>query len=94
MTNLSNTHAQSAIETPKAKAFPTACEVAMATIANSPAAWPLRIEGYESTAAGEFQMQAAWDTARQRLVLYVFNRTAARRGAARDASGKFHQSSR
>jgi len=84
--NLSNTHAQSAIETPKEGAFPTACGVAMAAIAASPAAWPLRIEGHENQVADEFQVQAAWDLARKRLVLYVFNRTAARREALFDLS--------
>jgi hypothetical protein len=58
----------------------------MATIAASPAAWPLRIEGHVNQVADEFQVQAAWDLARKRLVLYVFNRTAARREALFDLS--------
>lgn len=77
--NLANTHAQSAIETPKENAFLTACGVALSMIAHSPAAWPLEIEGYRAKVDDEFQVQAAWDLERKRLVLYVVNRTAARR---------------
>ncbi|MFB3826772.1 MAG: hypothetical protein ACE15B_08380 [Bryobacteraceae bacterium] len=80
--NLSNTHAQSAIETPKERAYLTACGMAMAAVARSPAAWPLRIEGYEAKVADRFQAQAAWDMERKRLVLYVLNRTDERREAA------------
>ena len=59
----------------------------MAAIARSPAAWPLRIEGYAAKVADEFQVQAAWDLERKRLVLYVLNRTGARREAVFDLSG-------
>ncbi len=85
--NLSNTHAQSAIETPKESAFLTACGVALAAIARSPAAWPLRIAGYEAKVADEFQAQAAWDLHRNRLVLYVLNRTGERRDVVFDLAG-------
>lgn len=85
--NLSNTHAQSAMETPKETAFLTACGLAMAAMARSPAAWPLRLEGYRAKVADEFQVQAAWDLARRRLVLYVLNRTGERRDVVFDLSG-------
>lgn len=77
--NLSNTHAQSAIETPREGAFLTACGVAMATIAQSPAAWPVRIGGYAAKVDDEFQVQAAWDLDRRRLILYILNRTGEKR---------------
>jgi alpha-L-arabinofuranosidase len=79
--NLANTHAQSAVETPKESAFLTACGVAMSAIARSPAAWPLRIAGYEPRVADDFQVQAAWDADRKRLVLFALNRTGEPRGA-------------
>jgi alpha-L-arabinofuranosidase len=82
--NLSNTHAQSAVETPKEGVFFTACGIALKMIAHSPAAWPLSIEGYAPKVADEFQVQAAWDRDRKRLVLYVVNRTAAARDAVFD----------
>lgn len=85
--NLSNTHAQSAIETPKESAYQTACGVAMAAMARSPAAWPLRIEGYAAKVADEFQAQAAWDKERKRLVLYLLNRTGERREVVFDLGG-------
>ena len=84
--NLANTHAQSAIETPKETAYLTACGVALRAIARSPAAWPLRIAGYETRVADELQVQAAWDAARKRLVLYVLNRSAEPREVVFDLS--------
>jgi alpha-L-arabinofuranosidase len=62
--NLANTHAQSAVETPKESAFLAACAVAMSAIARSPAAWPLHIAGYEARVAGDLQVQAASAEAR------------------------------
>ena len=82
--NLSNTHAQSAMETPKESVFLTACGVALSVIARSPAAWPLEIEGYAAKVDDEYQVQAAWDLERKRLVLYVLNRTDAPREAVFD----------
>jgi alpha-L-arabinofuranosidase len=82
--NLSNTHAQSAIETPRESVFLTACGVAMATIARSPAAWPVRIAGYAAKVDDEFQVQAAWDLDRRRLILYILNRTGEKRDVVFD----------
>lgn len=84
--NLSNTHGQSAVETPKEGTFLTACGVALAMIAHSPAAWPLRLEGYDGNAHDDFQVQAAWDRERKRLVLYVLNATAEARDTGFDLS--------
>lgn len=94
LTNLSNTHGQSAIETPKETVFLTASGVAMDALAHSPAAWPLRIEGYEAKGTGEFEVQAAWDRNRKRLVLDALNMTAQPHEAAFDLSAlgrEFHQ---
>jgi len=94
--NLSNTHAQSVIETPKESVFFTACGIAMKMIADSPAAWPLKIENYEARVEDEFQVQAAWDRERRRLSLYVVNRTGTTREARFDLAAlgrEFHQAS-
>ncbi|MBI4903825.1 MAG: hypothetical protein HY820_09330 [Acidobacteria bacterium] len=84
--NLSNTHAQSAMETPKEDAFLTSSGVAMQAMSRTPAAWPLRMENYQPRVANEFQIQAAWDAERKRLVLYVLNRTAEKREVVFDTS--------
>jgi len=73
--NLANTHSQSAIETPKEGVYLTASGLALELLSRSPAAWILEIEGYSPQVADEFQVQAAWDGKRQKLVLYVCNRT-------------------
>ena len=80
--NLSNTHAQSAIETPERERLPDGVRGRHGNHRER-----VRPRGrceskvYENQVADEFQVQAAWDLARKRLVLYVFNRTAARREA-------------
>jgi alpha-L-arabinofuranosidase len=84
--NLSNTHAQSAMETPREGVYLTSCGVAMAAVARTPAAWPLRIEGYEPKVADDFQVQAAYDRDRKRLALHILNRTGAAREAVFDLS--------
>jgi alpha-N-arabinofuranosidase len=77
--NLANTHSQSAMETPKEGAFLTASGRALQLLSNSPAAWLLHIEDYEPNHNDEFQVQAAWDLERKRLVIYVYNRSAEER---------------
>jgi alpha-N-arabinofuranosidase len=73
--NLANTHAQNVMETPKEKPFLSAPGVAMQLLGNSPAATVLEIEGYNLTMKDDFQVQAAWDKTKTKLVLYVCNRT-------------------
>lgn len=84
--NLANTHSQSAIETPKESPFLTASGQALRLLSESPAARLLEMEGYEPKADDEYQVQAAWDAERQRLVLFVLNRTAEGRRPAFDLS--------
>ena len=75
-TNLANTHSQCVIDTPKEGVFITAAGVGMSQLAHSGAAWPLRFDGYEARFDDNFQVSAAWDRERKKLVLYVLNRTA------------------
>jgi alpha-L-arabinofuranosidase len=79
--NLANTHSQCVIDTPKEGVFITAAGIAMSQLAHSPAAWPLQFEGYEARFDDNFQVSAAWDRDRKRLVLYILNRTAQSRPA-------------
>jgi alpha-L-arabinofuranosidase len=71
--NLANTHAQSAIETPKEGVYLTAAGRALEMLSHSPAAWPLAIDGYKIDDHAELQVQAAWDKTETKLVLYVLN---------------------
>jgi alpha-L-rhamnosidase len=73
--NLANTHSQCVIETPKEGAYLTAGGVVMRELGRSPAAWPLKFADYEARHDDNFQVSAAWDRDRRRLVLYVLNRT-------------------
>jgi alpha-L-arabinofuranosidase len=74
--NLANTHSQSAMETPKEGAYLTASGRALQLLSNSPAAWLLAFDNYVPKANDDYQVQAAWDINRKKLVLYVCNRTA------------------
>jgi alpha-L-arabinofuranosidase len=74
--NLANTHSQCVIDTPKEGVFITAAGVGMGQLAHSAAAWPLRFDGYEANYDDNFQVSAAWDRERKKLVLYILNRTA------------------
>jgi hypothetical protein len=73
--NLANTHSQSAMETPKEGAYLTASGRALELLSKSPAAWLLAFDGYNPKAIDDYQVQAAWDLNRKKLVLYVCNRT-------------------
>lgn len=73
--NLANTHSQCVIDTPKEGAYLTAAGRVMELLSKSPAAWTLQLEGKETRMTDEFQLQAAWDLERKRLVLNVLNRT-------------------
>lgn len=72
--NLANTHSQSAMETPKEGAFLTACGKVLQLISRTPAAYVLKIKNYHAKENDDYQIQAAWDDNRQKLVLYVCNR--------------------
>ena len=73
--NLANTHSQCVMDTPKEGAYLTAAGKAMEFLSRSPAARVLRIKDYDPTMKEDFQVQAAWDKDRERLVLYICNRT-------------------
>ena len=74
--NLANTHNQCVLNTPKEGAFVSAAGEALHLLSESPAAWPLVIEGFEPTEMGtEYLVQAAWSRDKTQLVLYVLNRT-------------------
>jgi alpha-L-arabinofuranosidase len=73
--NLANTHSQSAMETPKEGAYLTASGRALELLSKSPAAWVLAFDNYSAKAGDDYQVQAAWDINRTKLVLYVCNRT-------------------
>ena len=59
---------------------------ALSLISRSPAAWPLQLQDYKAGPKDDFQVQAAWDKDRKRLVLYVLNRTAEQKTATFDIS--------
>ena len=82
--NLANTHSQCVMDTPKEGAYLTAAGKAMEYISRSPAARILKIKDYDPPMKEDFQVQAAWDLERRRLVLYVCNRTEGRRSAVFD----------
>ena len=84
--NLANTHSQSAIETPKEGVYLTASGIALELLSRSQAARVLKIDDYLPKVADEFQVQAAWDNQRRKLVLYVCNRTFERQNATFDLS--------
>jgi alpha-L-arabinofuranosidase len=64
------------IDTPKEGVFITAAGVGMSQLAHSAAAWPLRFDGFEARFDDNFQVSAAWNRERKKLVIYVLNRTA------------------
>ena len=82
--NLANTHSQCVMDTPKEGAYLTAAGKAMEFISRSPAARVLKIKDYDPQMSEDFQVQAAWDRERRRLVLYVCNRTGDKRSATFD----------
>ena len=82
--NLANTHSQCVMDTPKEGAYLTAAGKAMELLSHSPAARVLKIKEYDPSMKEDFQVQAAWDKDRQRVVLYVCNRTGDKRSAVFD----------
>ena len=73
--NLANTHSQCVMDTPKEGAYLTAAGKAMEFLSRSPAARVLKIKDYDPSMKEDFQVQAARDKDRERLVLYICNRT-------------------
>jgi len=84
--NLANTHSQSAMETPKEGAYLTASGKALQLLSNSQAAWVLSFENYTPEANNDYQVQAAWDINRKKLILSICNRTASAKTANFDLS--------
>lgn len=84
--NFANTHSQCALDTPKEGVYLTAAGRMLELFSRSPAAWPLALAGYVPDERAEFQLQAAWDRDRVRLVLSVLNMTGEPRTAAFDLS--------
>ncbi|MBR4755571.1 MAG: hypothetical protein IK076_01360 [Bacteroidales bacterium] len=73
--NLANTHSQCVMDTPKEGAYLTASGRVMQLLSNSPASRFLKIEGYDPGMDEDFQVQAAWDRDRKKLVIFICNRT-------------------
>lgn len=73
--NLANTHSQCAMDTPKEGAFLTASGKVLELFSRSPAAYLVDIKDYHARENDDFQVQAAWDVNREKMVLYVCNRT-------------------
>ncbi|HOW72051.1 MAG TPA: hypothetical protein PKY77_15735 [Phycisphaerae bacterium] len=69
--NMANTWGQNVIECPKERAFLSAAGRAFELVSQSPAAWPLKLQGYEETP--NLVAQVAWDVRRQALVFNVVN---------------------
>ena len=82
--NLANTHSQCVMDTPKEGAYLTAAGKAMEFLSRSPAARVLKIKDYDPSMTEDFVVQAAWDKERQKVVLYVCNRTESKRSAVFD----------
>jgi len=73
--NLSNTHGQAVIETPKEGAYLTAPGKVYELLSRTPARRPLIIEGYEAERNDMVQGQAAYSLTGDTLVVYALNRT-------------------
>ncbi len=73
--NLANTHAQSAIETPKEGAFPTAAGMMMHMFAHTKAYQTLVIEGYHPMRTDPLQAQLSMNEDGTALILNLLNRS-------------------
>ncbi len=71
--SFANDHLNSVIETPKEGVFLRYPSVIGKLFRESPARWPLELEGYDPDAGKSLQVQAAWDIDRKNLVVYLFN---------------------
>ena len=72
--NLCNTSGQSCIEVSKEETILSAAGIMMKAFANTEAAWPLRIEGYEADSLKSIEMQVAWNFDRTKLVINLVNK--------------------
>lgn len=72
--NLANTHAQSAIETPKECAYPTAAGMVLHRFAHTKAYRTLKIEGYHPQMGDPVQVQLSVNEQGNALVLNVLNK--------------------
>ncbi len=72
--NLANTHAQSAIETPKECAYPTAAGMVLHRFAHTAAYRTLEIEGYHPQMGDPVQVQLSVNEQGNALVLNVLNK--------------------
>jgi alpha-L-arabinofuranosidase len=73
--NLSNTHGQAVIETPKEGAYLTAPGKVYELLSRTPARWPLVIEKYDAKRDDIIQGQAAYSLNKDTLVIYALNRS-------------------
>jgi len=73
--NLSNTHGQAVIETPKEGAYLTAPGKVYELLSRTPGRRPLILKGYEAKRNDMIQGQAAYSLTRDTLVVYALNRT-------------------
>ncbi len=73
--NLSNTHGQAVIETPKEGAYLTAPGKIYELLSKTPARWPLVIEKYEANRNDLIQGQAAYSLNKDTLVVFALNRS-------------------
>ena len=72
--NLCNTSGQSCIEVSKEETILSAAGIMMKAFANTEAAWPLRIEGYEADSLKSIEMQVSWNLDRTKLVINLVNK--------------------
>lgn len=84
--NLSNTHGQAVIETPKEGAYLTAPGMVYELLSRTPARWPLVIEEYQPRRNDMFQVQAAYSLHQDTLVLNALNRSNLEKNIAFDFS--------
>ncbi len=73
--NLANTHAQSAIETPKEGAYPTAAGMMLHRFAHTEAYRPLVIKDYHASRKDAVQVQVSLDRDGSALIINLLNRT-------------------
>lgn len=68
-----NDHQHNILETPKEGVLQTFPGHIFELFNHSLARWPLQLEGYEVNENKPFQIQAAWDKDRKKIVLYIYN---------------------
>ena len=68
-----NDHQHNILETPKEGVLQTFPGYIFELFNHSSARWPLHLDGYEVNENKPFQVQAAWDKNREKIVLYIYN---------------------